>query len=109
MRNWYIRSMKAEFRLPSNYSEYLGEPIISNIDNKIMDEIEIAIKNKPLFSRYSALDFNGKIWWHDELGYWAAEVWVFKKYIATYIAESLNELANEVDHEHGNGETAFFL
>jgi hypothetical protein len=101
--------MKSDIRLPSNFLEYSGDPIVSNIDNEIKTEIEIEIKNKPLFSQYTAWNFNGLIWWHDELGYWAAEVWVFKKYTASYIAETLEELANEIDLEHGKDETAVFL
>ena len=98
--------MKTEIRLPINFKEFPGFPIISNFDNSINAEIETAIKNKALFSRYSAWNFNGIVWWHDELGYWCAEVWVHRKYLVSYLAENLEELANEINDEHGKGEFA---
>lgn len=45
--------MKCELRLPKNFREFSSEPIISNFDNLIDAEIEMAIKGKLLFSRYS--------------------------------------------------------
>lgn len=83
--------------LPTNFKEYLGGPIIANVDNLIDAEIEAIIKNEELFSRYAAWDFNAKIWWNDNLGYWFAEIWVFREYITSYMAETLEELANEVN------------
>lgn len=59
--------MKTELRLSSDYKEYYKDTLISNFDPLIDAEIEMAIKNKPLFSRYAALYFNGKIWWNDKL------------------------------------------
>ncbi len=96
--------MKTELRLPSDCKEYYGDTLISNFDHLIDVEFETAIKNKPLFSRYAALYFNGKIWWNDKLGYWCVEVWALNKYVASYISEKLDELANEMDLHHGEGE-----
>ena len=96
--------MKSELRLPTDFKEYPGDAIVSNLDNSINPEIEEAIKSKPLFSRYSAFHFNGIIWWNDNIGYWCGEVWVLKKYVASYLAENLSALADEINFHRGNGE-----
>ncbi len=96
--------MKCELRLPTSFKEYIGGAIISNFDNSIDPEIEEIIKNKPLFSRYTAHHFNGIIWWNDDLGYWCGEVWILKKYVASYLAEKLSSLADEINFHHGKGE-----
>jgi hypothetical protein len=102
--------MKCEIRLPRNYKEY-GSPsktMLSNLDNSVDYEIISLIKGKPLFSRYAAWNFNGLIWWHGKLGYWCGEVWVSGKYVTTYLAETVEALANEINDEHGKGEKPLF-
>jgi len=51
-------------------TEYSGDTIISNLTGQIDLEIELKIKSTNYLSRYSAWNFNGRIWWNDELGYW---------------------------------------
>lgn len=101
--------MKSTIRLPQNFKEYLNEPIISNSDNLINAQIATAIKDKPLYSLYTALHFLGKVWFDDTIGYWTAEIWQYKSYKASYIAETIEELANEIDTEYGKGEHPFLL
>ena len=96
--------MKCELRMPPDFKEYPGDPIASNLERSIDLEIATSIKGKPLFSRYSAWHFNGIIWWEDKLGYWCGEVWVYKEYVASYLAETLDELTGEMNAEHGQGE-----
>ncbi|MBX3242281.1 MAG: hypothetical protein KIT80_14940 [Chitinophagaceae bacterium] len=96
--------MKCEIRLPADFKEYQGDVVVSNLDDSINPEIEAAIKNKPLFSRYAAYHFNGIIWWNDKLGYWCGEVWVLRQYVAFYLAENLSLLADEMNFHHGKGE-----
>jgi hypothetical protein len=92
--------MRCKLRLPFDFKEYGTDAIVSDFDNLIDHEIEKAIKDRPLFSRYSSLHFNAKVWWNDELGYWCGEVFVSKEYIASYLAETLEELANEISVQH---------
>jgi hypothetical protein len=105
-KNARFDGMKVDIRLPQHFIEHLslGDSIISNFDNSINQEIENAIKGKPLFSRYDALHFNAKIWWNDDLGYWCGEVWAYRKFVKSYLAETLGKLANEINSEYGKGE-----
>lgn len=96
--------MKCDLRLPTNFKEHSGDAIITNIDYSINSEIQKVIKNQPLFSRYTARNFNGIVWWNENIGFWCAEVWVFRKYVASYLAETLEALADEINNEHGKDE-----
>ena len=102
-------SMKAEIRKPQSITEYPGNAIISNLTNQIDQQIAAAIKSTNFFSRYAAWNFNGIIWWNDELGYWCAEIWRFNNYVASYLAETLEELAHEIDGIYSGGETPGFF
>ncbi|MDB5156148.1 MAG: hypothetical protein JWR50_855 [Mucilaginibacter sp.] len=101
--------MKTEIRKPRNLNEYPGDAIISNLTNQIDQQIATVIKGNNYFSRYAAWNFNGIVWWNDELGFWCAEVWKFNNYVASYLAESLEELAKEIDSIHSDGETPSFF
>jgi hypothetical protein len=98
--------MKAEIRMPRHLIEYSGDALITNLTGKIDQDIELKIKGSNHFSRYSAWNFNGLVWWNDELGFWRIEVWQYNNYVATYLADTLEELANEVDRIYGGGETS---
>jgi len=89
--------------------EYPDDAIISNLTGLINQEIEQKIKGSDYFSRYSAWNFNGRIWWNDEIGYWCCEVWQYNNYVATYLADNLQDLAHEVDNKYGGGEKASFI
>jgi len=41
------------------------------------------------------------------LGYWCAEVWVFKKYTASYLGEQLDTLTDEINLHHGKDEEPY--
>ena len=101
--------MKAELRLPETYTEYIGNALISNLNGVIDKDIEEAIVGKALFSRYAAWNFNALIWWDDKIGFWCGEVWQFRKYQATFLAETLEALAAEIDQLFGDGETPSYF
>lgn len=88
-----------QLRIPDDFDEYHGEEIMSNFDYTIISETENAIKGQKLFSRYSAMNFNGIVWWENDL--WHCEVWRFKSYQQTFSSESLKGIMNDVSSEYG--------
>ena len=89
-----------EKRLPSNYVEFNGESIMSNFDHQIINETLDAIKENFLFSRYPGLNFNGLVWWQDDL--WHCEVWQNQSYKQTFSSTELETIAEEVSSEFGS-------
>ena len=90
-----IADIKCELRLPSHFVEY-WEMLMSNLDSSINFRIAETIRNKSLFARYVAWNFNGLVWWNVNENAWCAEVWVTHSYICSYSAAELTALANEI-------------
>lgn len=94
--------MKAELRLPANFTPFKSDGIFSNLTDEIDYEVAEAIKYKPLSAALTAWDYFGVVWWNDGIGYWCIEIWQFNKYIATYISEGLENLIQEIRDEYGD-------
>ncbi|MBD0288652.1 MAG: hypothetical protein ICV79_25005 [Flavisolibacter sp.] len=94
--------METTTRLPEDFKEYNKQSLYSNLDRELRYDIAKAIKGQRMFSRFSAWDFNGLIWWDETLGYWCCEVSKYRKYVATHANESLEALIEEVQARRGN-------
>ncbi|WP_341836917.1 hypothetical protein WJU16_03385 [Chitinophaga pollutisoli] len=93
--------MKAEIRLPDNFTEYRSDGIFSNLTNEIDYLVVKAIKYKPLSAALTAWDYFGVVWWDDDIGYWCVEIWQFNKYKTTHISESFEDLIQEIQEKYG--------
>lgn len=87
-------------RLSKDFSEYGGDEIMSNFDGRVVQETADKIKGKPLFSTYSAWNFNGRVWWNNEK--WLCEVWIYKTYIETVICDNLSDIMDNLCDKYGN-------
>jgi hypothetical protein len=94
--------MSRHVSMPASFKEYEGEAIGRNVDLSISYKTAEAIWNKPLFSRYAAKEFEGKVWWNAELRYWCMEIWVSERHEATFLSEALIDLINNANQEFGN-------
>lgn len=101
--------MKCTLRCPYHFTKYNEDAIVSNFLGAVDKDIEAAIKGKPFYSSYAAWHFNGIIWWNDEIGYWCGSVITFMQYQASYLAETVEELALEMNADYGQGESGIEL
>lgn len=92
--------MDTQFRLPEKFTEYDGEAIMSNFDGQIDKDVATEIKGKKLFSRYSGWNFNGKVWWQNDL--WHCEVWCYQSWRQTVSCDTLEQIMEEVMQEYGS-------
>lgn len=86
-------------RLPEDFELCVGNPIMSNFDGAIEQEIADVIIGKPLYSNYTAWNFCGYVWWQDNK--WHCEVWHFGAYVDTFSSETLSELMSDISDEYG--------
>lgn len=75
------------------------DEIMSNFDNEINREVEKTLKSGSYFAQHSAWDFCGYVWWDDNK--FKEEVWFYGAHVCTHVAESLEELKESVNNEHG--------
>lgn len=61
--------MKADLRLPANFTEHRSDGIFSNLTNEIDYGVADAIKDQPLSAHLTAWDFFDVVWWNDDIGY----------------------------------------
>ena len=87
-----------EYRLPERFSEFDDE-IMSNFDGQIDLKTVDKIKGKDLFSRYSARNFNGIVWWQSDK--WFCEVWRYHSFNETFICDTLEEIMEEASLKYG--------
>ena len=93
--------MSNSLRLQEDFTEYIGEAIMSNFDRLIIEETAEAIYQKKLFSDYPGWDFNGKVWWQD--GKWHCEVWCYGNWNETFSRDTLKELMEDISDKYGSG------
>lgn len=74
---------------------------MTNCDLSIDDGFADALKSAPnkVFGRHSAWEFNGQVWFADNKFH--EEVWRYGTIIATYSENSLEELMETVNSNHG--------
>ncbi|OMP76248.1 MULTISPECIES: hypothetical protein [unclassified Chitinophaga] len=97
--------MKTTLTLPNNFMIFSNEPIISRFNYKINYHIAKLIKGRHEYALYLAPHFVGIVWFDDTLGYWVAEVFLHHtEYRGSYLAETLVELADEIDAAYRDDE-----
>lgn len=100
--------MQTNKRLPKRFSQYSDDPILTNLDAIVNREIKDAIQRKELYSTFAAYDFYSYVWWDLDTSQWNGEVWEDKKYVASYEATNLEDLANEINKNHSMSESVRF-
>jgi len=88
-----------DIRIPQDYEEY-SEDVMSNFDHEIDEVVAKHIKNKKLFASYPGWNFYGKVWYKHKQ--WNCEVWTYKSYNTTFIADTLREIMDNVSWEYGH-------
>jgi hypothetical protein len=82
--------------VPDGYQEIpLG---MSNSDHEVDPGFAEALKAGKVFGRHAAWEFNGKVWWD---GQFVETVWRYHVPVATYRADTLEELMQIVNAEWG--------
>jgi hypothetical protein len=84
-------------RLPSDFVEINME--MSNFDHSIDAGFEDALKDKWVFGRHAAWNFNGSVW--HENNQFHSEIWVYHRYQETLSADSLEELMIKTNEIYG--------
>ena len=86
-------------RIPESFTEY-PESIMSNCFHEIDNNVAEAIKDKPLYAQYAGWDFCGYVWWQNCK--WCCEVWTYKSWCETFVADKLQDIMSDVSLEYGN-------
>lgn len=73
--------------------------VMTHADLSIDEDVAATLRQGGYFSRHAAWDFNGLVWFRD--GRWHEAVWVHRRYVASYDADSLTELMKLVNDVHG--------
>ncbi|ULT39932.1 hypothetical protein KRR40_34420 [Niabella defluvii] len=82
--------------MPVHFIELPYDDTIIDFDGNINLEIADKIKHTTYFSRYPDFDFQGIVWWHDELGYWAIQIQKIGAYRETILGAYLDEIVNAI-------------
>lgn len=92
-----VQAAEGRRERPAHYTEIdLG---MSNFDHSIDDGLEDALQREPVFCRHSAWEFNGQVWWDGSQ--FREQVWRYHAPIATYAEDTLRELMETVNDNHG--------
>lgn len=86
-------------RRPKDLTEIADEVEMSNLDHSIDPGLEEALRERAVWARHSAWNFNGQVWFED--GTFFEEVWHYHVHIDTVGASSLEELMRAVNDLHG--------
>ena len=85
-------------RRPISFTDFPDE-IMSNFDHCIDEKVAEAIKDKPLYAQYSGWNFCGYVWWQNNK--WCCEVWTYNSWSKTFMADTLQEIMENVSSEYG--------
>lgn len=82
---------------PPHYTEIgLG---MSNFDHRIDDGLAEALQGRQVYARHAAWDFNGQVWWDGKQ--FREQVWRYNCPVASFAADSLGELMEDVNDAYG--------
>ena len=85
---------------PEDFTEVESwEHQMTNFDHSISPGLDEELKGGKIFCRHPALDFNGLVWWEDDLFH--EQVWVYGMPVAHHEAPTLRELMTAVNDDHG--------
>lgn len=84
---------------PAGWVEAPWPPVMTNLDLSINQDVAKLLRQGGRYSRHTALDFNGLVWVRD--GRWHEAVWVHRRYVASYQADTPEHLMLTVNAEHG--------
>ncbi len=89
-------------RIPDDFQPYGGfdDNIMSNFDHVVNHEVANAIKGKPFYASYSGWNFNGSVWWQNEM--WHCEIRAYWSYRETISAKTPEELMESVCEKYGS-------
>lgn len=76
------------------------EEIMSNFDLEIRPGAAEELRAGGVWGRHSAWNFNGRVWFADDE--FNEQVWVYGNPITSYSAQSLEELMQLVNKNHGS-------
>lgn len=83
--------MDTLIRIPDSYKCFPGM-IASGFDGRIDYKVAEQIRNKTIFSEFSAWGITGKIWWDKKGNAWHAEIWKKGSYITSLCGETIEDL-----------------
>ena len=86
-------------KIPKDY-EQIGT-VMSDADNEIDKDIEKRLKKEMVQAGYAGWKFYGYIWWDREIKKYACEVWCYGIHKTTVIAETLEEIKEQVRDTYG--------
>jgi len=90
--------LETQVRLPDDFEEIeLG---MTNCDGSIDEGFAEALKNKKIFGRHAAWNFNGLVYWLN--GKFNTDVWVYGSYRETFSEDTLEELMASANAEYGS-------
>jgi hypothetical protein len=84
---------------PVGWVETPGPNVMSNLGLRVDQDVAAVLRQGGFFSRHAAWDFNGLVWFRDDR--WHEAVWVHRRYVASYTADSPEELMKLVNDQHG--------
>lgn len=93
-----MRELNDRSRRPEEFTEY-EESVMSNSDHQIEVEVAEYIKDKPLHSHYAGWNFSAQVWYENNK--WCCEVWTYRSFCETFIADTLEEIMSDVSSQYG--------
>ena len=79
-----------------------GAPLFTNYDHVLNYQVAERIKGRPLLAIFKARDFSGMVWWFEDVRLWCIEIWFQQNFVATHIAETIEDLIEEIQEEYGD-------
>lgn len=84
---------------PADWAELNADPVMTNLDHTINEDVAALLRDRDLVSRHAAWDFNGIVWF--ERGHWHERVSVYHVWQTTLHALTLPELMKVVNDRFG--------
>ncbi|MBS3074402.1 hypothetical protein J4447_03015 [Candidatus Pacearchaeota archaeon] len=79
--------------------EEIKPPVFSNLDGILKEDIVDRLKEGECFSRHSAWDFNGSVYFNE--GRFHEEVWVYCKLVEVLEGDTAMDVINQAREKYG--------
>lgn len=86
---------------PDFYTEYGMFGTISNLTFSVDEGAEEYLRNNPAWTRYAAMNFNGRVWFDKVEEQFCCEVWVYGTPIKTICDSDITKMMHLVSEEFG--------